>query len=115
MSKSAPTASVLTANRLGDGVVVFLDFQGAWSEVLAAAAVARTPDEVRALQDRGAHDASRNLVVEPAIVEVRETTSGLVPVRYRERVRAAGPTILANVPGYVAPETHERTPHAEAS
>jgi hypothetical protein len=71
--------------------------------------------EVRALQDSGAHDASRNLVVEPASVEVRGTASGLAPVRYREPVRAAGPTILADVPGYVAPETRERAPHAEAA
>ena len=29
--------------------------------------------------------------------------SGLVPLRQRERVRAAGPSILDDVPGYVAP------------
>ena len=56
MSKSADI-SVLTANRLGDGIVVFLDFEGAWSETLAEAVVARSPDEVRALQDRGTYDA----------------------------------------------------------
>jgi len=33
MSKSAEL-SVLTANRLGDGIVVFLDFDGAWNECL---------------------------------------------------------------------------------
>ena len=31
MSKTAEI-SVLTANRLGDGTVVFLDFDGAWNE-----------------------------------------------------------------------------------
>ena len=46
MSKTAEI-SVLTANRLGDGVVVFLDFEGAWSESLAEAVVAHSPDEVR--------------------------------------------------------------------
>ena len=50
MSKSAPQISVLTANRLGDGIVVFLDFEGAWSESLAEAVVARDPDEARALE-----------------------------------------------------------------
>ena len=72
MSKTAEI-SVLTANRLGDGIVVFLDFEGAWSENLAEAVVARSPDEVRALQDRGTYDAAHNLVVEPYLVEVRET------------------------------------------
>ena len=47
MSKPAPQISVLTANRLGDGIVVFLDFEGAWSESIAEAVVARSPDEVR--------------------------------------------------------------------
>ena len=103
MSKSAPQISVLTANRLGDGIVVFLDFEGAWSENLAEAVIARSPDEVRALQDRGAYDAARNLVVEPYLVEVRETAGGVVPIRYRERVRVAGPSILDDVPGYVEP------------
>jgi Protein of unknown function (DUF2849) len=100
MSKT-PELSVLTANRLGDGIVVFLDFEGAWSESIAEAAVARSPDEVRALQDRGTHDAAHNLVVEPYLVEVRESGGSLVPIRYRERVRVAGPSILDDVPGYV--------------
>jgi Protein of unknown function (DUF2849) len=126
MSKTTPVLSVLTANRLRDGIVVFLDFEGAWGEVLAEAAVAHSPDEIRALQDRGDYDASRNLVVDPNLVEVRVTNDGLVPVRYRERVRAAGPSILADVPGYVAPALlpvpvdngeGERmpAPHAEAA
>lgn len=102
MSRSAEV-SVLTANRLEDGVVVFLDFEGAWSENIAEALAARSPDEVRQLQDRGAHDAARNLVVEPYLVEVREVGGSLVPIRYRERVRVSGPSVLDDVPGYVEP------------
>lgn len=98
-----PNIFVLTANRLGDGIVVFLDFEGAWSERLDEAIVARSPDEVKALEDRGAYDAARNLVVEPYLVEVREDGGRLVPLRTRERVRALGPSILDDVPGYVAP------------
>ena len=106
MSKSAPQISVLTANRLGDGIVVFLDFEGAWSEDIALAVVARDPDEARALEDRGAYDSARNLVVEPYLVEVREADGHLTPIRYRERVRVAGPSILDDVPGYVSPSPH---------
>jgi hypothetical protein len=102
MTKVA-TVSVLTANRLRDGRVVFLDFEGAWSERLGEAVVARFPDEVRALKDRGAYDAAHNIVVEAYLVEVRETAGGLLPVRYRERVRAAGPSVLGDVPGYREP------------
>ena len=125
MSKIAEI-SVLTANRLGDGIVVFLDFEGAWSESLAEAVVARSPDEVRALQDRGTYDSEHNLVVEPYLVEVRETAGGLIPIRYRERVRVGGPSILDDVPGYVppvfapshpspVPASGERAHHAQAA
>ena len=115
MSKTAAfQPSILTANRLGDGVVVFLDFEGAWSEALAEAVVAHSPDEVRALEDRGAYDAARNLVVEPYLVDVRENGGRLTPIRYRERVRAGGPSMLADVPGYVAPAAaHSPAPESE--
>jgi hypothetical protein len=103
MSKRAPLPSVLTANRLGDGAAVFLDFEGAWNESIAEALVARSPEEVRALEDRGAHDAARNLVVEPYLIDVQEAAGSIEPIRYRERVRAGGPTVLGDVPGYVAP------------
>ena len=110
MSKSAPQISVLTANRLGDGIVVFLDFEGAWSEDIALAVVARDPDEARALEDRGAYDSARNLVVEPYLVEVREADGHLTPIRYRERVRVAGPSILDDVPGYLSPSPRASAP-----
>ncbi len=103
MSKKLPTLSVLTANRLGDGAAVFLDFEGAWSTVFAEANVASSPDEVRALEDRGAYDAARNLIVEPYLVDVREVNGTLIPIRQRERVRVAGPSILGEVPGYTPP------------
>jgi len=113
---NTPTVSVLTANRLRDGIVVFLDFEGAWSETLAEAVLARSADEVRALQERGTYDAARNIVVEPYLIEVRETAGGLLPIRYRERVRAAGPSILDDVPGYGQPATGqlEAQPEGEA-
>jgi hypothetical protein len=113
MSKRAPLPSVLTANRLSDGAAVFIDFEGAWSESIAEALVAHSPDEVRALEDRGAHDAARNLVVEPYLIDVEEIGGLVVPVRYRERVRAGGPTILGDVPGYVPPVAVVRQAHHE--
>ena len=110
MSKGPPQISVLTANRLGDGVVVFLD-GSEWIEDIAAAAVARTPEESRALEAQGARDTARNLVVDAYLVEVRETANGLAPVRARERVRVAGPSILSDVPGYVWPMAVVRQAH----
>jgi hypothetical protein len=113
MSKNASAISLLTANRLGDGIVVFLDFEGDWSERIDQAAVARSPDEARALEARGHHDAARNIVVEPYLIEVREAGSGFVPLRTRERVRVAGPSVLGDVPGYVAPAAPSRQAERE--
>jgi uncharacterized protein DUF2849 len=73
MYKFASANFVLTANRPSDGVVVFLVFEGAWNENILEAVVARTPDEVRALEDRGAYDASRDLVFAPYLAEVCES------------------------------------------
>jgi hypothetical protein len=103
VSKNAAKLSVLTANRLGDGTIVYLDFEGAWNENIAEAVVANSPDEVRALEDRGAYDSAHNLVVEPYLIEIREVAGRIEPIRYRERVRAGGPTILRHVPGYTQP------------
>ena len=111
MSKTAPQAAVLTANRLGDGIAVYVDVEGDWNVDIRKALVTRSPREVRALEDRGTHDAERNIVVEPYLAEVREIDGRIVPLRYRERVRAGGPTILDDVPGYVAPIP---SPHASA-
>jgi len=108
MSKRTPSISVLTANRLHDGIVVFLGAEGDWVEDIEGALVARSPEEAQELQAQGACDAASNLVVEPYLAEVREIGGRLVPVRQRERVRVDGPSILGDVPGYVAPAPSAR-------
>jgi uncharacterized protein DUF2849 len=103
MSKRAPDVAVLTANRLHDGIVVYLAADGGWVESIDGALVARSAEEARALQAQGARDAARNLVVEPYLAEVAEDGGRVVPARVRERVRVEGPSILGDVPGYVTP------------
>lgn len=102
MSKRAPDVAVLTANRLHDGVVVYLAADGRWVEGIEEAIVARSPEDAGALQEQGARDAAANLVVEPYLAEIAEAAGGRrVPARMRERVRVDGPSILRDVPGYV--------------
>jgi hypothetical protein len=103
MSKRAPDVSVLTANRLQDGIVVYLAADGGWVESIEGALIARSADEARSLQAQGAHDAARNVVVEPYLAEVAESGGRPVPARMRERVRVEGPSVLGDVPGYVSP------------
>ena len=96
---STPRGSVLTANRLADGAVVFLDFEGDWSDNLAAALVARAPDERRALVDRARYEAERALVVEPHLVDVDELDGRLIPIRRRGTGRTEGRSAFADPGG----------------
>ena len=113
MSKRAPDVAVLTANRLQDGIVVFLAADGRWVESIEAAVVARSAEEARALHEQGARDSAANLVVEPYLAEVAEAGGRRVPARMRERVRVDGPSILGDVPGYSpSPHATPTSPHA---
>ena len=100
MSKRAPDVAVLTANRLRDGIVVYLAAGGRWVECIEMAVVARSAEDARTLQEQGARDSAANLVVEPYLAELAEAAGRTVPARMRERVRVEGPSILDDVPGY---------------
>ncbi|MFK0204685.1 DUF2849 domain-containing protein [Agrobacterium sp. NPDC090283] len=84
---------VLTANRLSDGIAVWLDANGEWTEALQDAIVARHAEAIASLEEIGKRDFSANKVVDVAIVDVVEQDGKLWPTRLRERIRAAGPTM----------------------
>ena len=82
------TAQVLTANRLSDGEVVFLG-GGAWVEHITAADLFIGDASADAL----AHaEAQPTVVVAPYLIDVTPVDGVPVPVAYRERLRAIGPT-----------------------
>jgi hypothetical protein len=86
--------SVVTANRLIDGIVVYLASDGGWTEEIGQARLAATEDEVKALEEAAARDvAARKVVaVYPMDVAVRDGT--VDPLSVRERIRAAHRTTL---------------------
>lgn len=90
---------VLTANRLSDGISVWLDAAGNWNEQLHAAFVARHKEAVDALEATGRQAFADNKVVDVNVVDVEEVDGVLRPLRMRERIRAEGPTI-AYAAGY---------------
>lgn len=92
---------VLTANRLSDGISVWLDAGGQWTERLQDALVARHPEAVAALEAIGKRDFAENKVLELAVVDVHEVNGEIRPLRLRERIRAAGPSI-DYAPGFPA-------------
>jgi Protein of unknown function (DUF2849) len=83
---------VVTANRVGDGAVVYRRPDGAWTTDLDEAAVTTDPARARELVDGALGDGLR--AIDPYIAPVRLTRDGEVrPGNLRERIRRNGPTI----------------------
>jgi hypothetical protein len=85
---------VASANRLTDGVVVFLDDAGQWTPRLDRAAVARDRRGGEILLERAKVEAAS--VVDPFLVAVTEGDDGSIePLSLREKIRASGLTFDA--------------------
>lgn len=83
---------VVTANRLADGVVVFLGLRG-WVEDLERASIASTPEAVNALDALGRQGVAVNEVVDAYLIEVAAEHGRLQPTVLRERLRTLGPSV----------------------
>ena len=85
---------VASANRLIDGLVVYLDDAGQWTPRLDRAALARDKSESAILLERARAEAFT--VVDPFLVAVTESDDGTIePLSLREKIRAAGLTFDA--------------------
>jgi hypothetical protein len=85
---------VASANRLSDGVVVFLDDAGQWTPRLDRAAIARDKSAGEILLERARAEAFS--VVDPFLVAVTEDEGGTIePLSLREKIRASGLTFDA--------------------
>jgi hypothetical protein len=87
------TLKVVTANRLGDGAVVYLAAAGAWSAWLEDAAAAETPDGEAALLSHAEQAVETRLVVGPYAMAVTRDRGRLRPTSQREVIRARGPSV----------------------
>jgi sulfite reductase (NADPH) hemoprotein beta-component len=84
---------VVTANKIGDGTVVYLTRDGGWSEWITDGRVSRSDEERDELMAVARASAEKPDVVEPYVIDVVEDAGVIRPVRYREEIRAQGPTI----------------------
>jgi len=82
---------MVTANRLRDGAVVFLAAGDRWTTRVGEGHVAETESHAAALL-RSA-EAMVTEVVGPYLIEVAAQADGWSPTRYRERIRAEGPSV----------------------
>jgi uncharacterized protein DUF2849 len=88
---------VLTANRLHDGEVVYLAADGAWVEDLDAAAILATKSEGEAALVTGLRAEESQQVVHAYLFDVVDAAAPLRPVKKREIIRAAGPTVRTDL------------------
>lgn len=87
--------SVVTANRLNDGIVVYLAPGGGWTEALADAARAETDEDLKTLEAAAEAAERERLVVAVYSIPVELKDDGTVdPISVRERIRASHRTTL---------------------
>ena len=81
--------SIVTANHLRTGAVVYLTRDGAWGDSLECASPAVTPEELNALEALALEAVERNEVTAVYAFDVRITDGRIEPMSVRERIRAA--------------------------
>ncbi|NJM31360.1 MAG: DUF2849 domain-containing protein [Rhizobiales bacterium] len=103
---------VMTANRLRDGIVVFLTRSGQWSEKIDDAVLALEPRAAAALEARAKDDEHATLVTGGYLFEATRVGGRIRASHIRERMRTLGPTVRLDLGkqadgtegGFAAPE-----------
>jgi hypothetical protein len=100
-AKAGPQKAI-TANRLDDGRVVFLDANGGWTLDVTEARLLADGTE---LDEATAYAQSQHdvrIVVEPYAIDMAIVDDRPTPARIRERIRAEGPTVIYGEAEYAA-------------
>ena len=84
---------VLTANRLKDGLAVFLGDGNAWTPWIDEATVARSKDDAVRLETKGNEQSKMNVVVGPYLIDVVEDGRKIRAALIREHMRTLGPSV----------------------
>jgi len=89
---ATPASQMLTANRLRDGQVLYWR-GGEWVLELADGEVFTDPKSADAALAAAARFVEKNEVVATYLFDVRVVAGRIVPVKEREIIRAAGPSV----------------------
>ena len=87
---------VLTANRLIQGDVVYWTFAQGWVASFADADLL-VQEQAEAALKRAAQDVAARHVVNPYLLDVKNQNGRTVPVKTREVLRAAGPSVRTDL------------------
>jgi Protein of unknown function (DUF2849) len=93
---AAPASQMLTANRLRDGDVLYWK-AGGWVLTLPEGEVFDDPKAADAALAGAAAFVQGNEVVAPYLFDVRVDAAGIHPVKEREIIRAAGPSVRSDL------------------
>ena len=91
------TIQVISANRLGDGIVVYLAADGEWSERIVHARVIDGEEQGEAALDVAGGAVEARTVVDPYLVDITDSGGERRPTLNREMIRAQGPTVRLDV------------------
>lgn len=100
---------IATANRLTDGAVVFLGYDGLWTRRIDEARLAEREDDLAELQ-REATSSDECVGAYLIDVEVRLAEGAgryVCPTKFKERIRAFGPTTHPTFATKLVPEHFE--------
>ena len=84
---------VLIANRLKDGVVVFLGTGHEWVERLDECSPAESEGEEEELVRLGQEAESQQEIVDPNLIQVERIGNSPQAIKMREAIRSKGPTV----------------------
>ena len=83
---------MVTANRLSDGLVVFLTAESGWTEDFHQGDVISSEPAKAAALEAGAKSMAANEIVDAYWIDVELRGGHYVPKALREAIRASGPT-----------------------
>ncbi|MFH1804084.1 MAG: DUF2849 domain-containing protein [Pseudomonadota bacterium] len=92
---------IVTANRLDDGLVVFMTADYGWSDDIHQAVLAEDQAHADDLLARASTRDQDIIIVGPYLIEVEANEAGIVPTKYREVLRTKGPSVRQDL-GYQA-------------
>jgi hypothetical protein len=88
---------MIIANRLVDGVVVFLAPGDGWEPAIAAGTVIDDDAEAQRLLGVAKQHEARCLVIDPLLIQVKVENGRVTPTEIREAIRAFGPTVRTDL------------------
>jgi hypothetical protein len=100
---------IITANRLVDGVVVYYTTEHTWSQWIADAEISDESNNADTTLALAKADAFAGGIIEPYLVDVYREAQTVKPVRYREAIRARGPSIHTGTETRMPPAISEET------